>query len=139
MATKEQDIVNRMYEALNGHDAEELGRYYSEECEIVAPPGELRGREAVTALAQTYWNAFSDLKWRTVAQFASGETVVTEEVLEGTHDGALNLPEASIPASGGRLETRICEVARVRGDEIVSLHLYWDNVAFLRAVGAVTG
>ncbi len=47
------------------------------------------------------------------------------------------LPEHSIPASGGHLSTRVCEVARVKGDEIVSLHLYWDNVAFLRAVGAL--
>ena len=55
--------------------------------------------------------------------------------LEGTHDGALAMPDGSIPASGRQLSTRVCEVARVEGDEIVSLHLYWDNVAFLRAVG----
>ena len=137
MATKEQDIVNRMYEALNGHDGEAVARHYSEDCEVVAPPGELCGREAVRTLAQTYWNAFSDLKWRTIAQYASGDTVVTEEILEGTNDGALVLPEGSMSASGRRLTTRVCEVARVEGDEIVSLHLYWDNVAFLRAVGAL--
>ncbi len=51
--------------------------------------------------------------------------------------GALVLPEGSLPASGRQLQTRVCEVARVEGDEIVSLHLYWDNVAFLRAVGAM--
>lgn len=51
MATREQDVVNRMYEALN---ADDLARYYSDDCEVVAPPGELRGREAVQALAQTY-------------------------------------------------------------------------------------
>ncbi len=136
MATREQDVVNRMYEALNGHDREALGRFYSDDCEIVAPPGELRGRDAVQSLAQTYWNAFSDLKWRTIGQFGSGDVVVTEEILEGTHDGALVLPGESMPASGRHLSTRVCEVARVQGDEIVSLHLYWDNVAFLRAVGA---
>jgi ketosteroid isomerase-like protein len=42
-----------------------------------------------------------------------------------------------MPASGRHLSTRVCEVARVENDEIVSLHLYWDNVAFLRAVGAL--
>lgn len=137
MATREQDVVNRMYEALNAHDSEELARYYSDDCEVVAPPGELRGREAVRALAQTYWNAFPDLKWRTVGQYASGDTVVTEEILDGTNDGALVLPEGSLPASGRHLQTRVCEVARVEGEEIVSLHLYWDNVAFLRAVGGM--
>lgn len=137
MPTREQDVVNRMYEALNGHDPDLLARFYSDDCEVIAPPGELRGREAVRALAQTYWDAFSDLKWRTVGQYASGDTVVTEETLEGTHDGALVLPDGSVPASGRHLSTRVCEVARVGGEEIVSLHLYWDNIAFLRAVGAV--
>ena len=137
MGTTEQDVVNRMYEALNNHDPAELSRYYSDDCEIVAPPGELRGRDAVCALAETYWNAFSDLKWRTVGQYASGDVVVTEEILDGTHDGALVLPEGSMPASGRHLSTRVCEVARVKGGEIVSLHLYWDNVAFLRGVGAL--
>lgn len=137
MEAREQEIVNRMYEALNGHDGEALARYYSDDCEVVAPPGELRGREAVRALAQTYWNAFPDLTWRTVGQHACGDTVVTEEVLEGTNDGALVLPEGSMPASGRRLVTRVCEVAQVKGDEIVSLHLYWDNIAFLRAVGVM--
>lgn len=137
MGTKEQDVVNRMYEALNGHDPDALSGFYADDCEIVAPPGELRGRDAVRALAETYWNAFPDLKWRTVGQYATGVTVVTEEVLEGSHEGALVLPEGSMPASGRQLSTRVCEVARVKGDEIVSLHLYWDNVAFLRAVGAL--
>ncbi|MCA1709844.1 MAG: DUF4440 domain-containing protein, partial [Actinobacteria bacterium] len=58
-------------------------------------------------------------------------------ILEGTHDGALVMPDGSMSASGRHLSTRVCEVARVQGDEIVSLHLYWDNVAFLRAVGAL--
>jgi steroid delta-isomerase-like uncharacterized protein len=137
MATKEQDVVNRMYEALNAHDRDALGPFYSEDCEVVAPPGELRGRDGVQAIVDTYWNAFPDLKWRTVGQYASGDTVVTEEILDGTHDGPLVMPDGSIPASGRHLTTRVCEVARVEGDEIVSLHLYWDNVAFLRAVGAV--
>ncbi len=44
-----------------------------------------------------YWNAFSDLMWRTMAQHASGDIVVTEEVLDGTHDGALVKPEGSVP------------------------------------------
>ncbi len=72
-----------------------------------------------------------------MGQYASGDTVVTEETLDGTHDGARVLPDGSMPASGRHLSTRVCEVARVRWEEIVSLHLYWDNIAFLRAVGAV--
>lgn len=56
--------------------------------------------------------------------------------MEGTNDGALVLPEGSLPASGRQLQTRCARSRRVEGDEIVSLHLYWDNAAFC-AVGAL--
>lgn len=139
MASSPKDVVNRMFEALNAHDPEALAKFYSEDCEVVAPPGEMRGRDAVRQLAETYWGAFSDLKWTVVHQCASEDTVVTEEVAEGTNDGALVTPQGEIPATGRRVANRVCEVSRVRGDEIVSLHLYWDNLAFMQALGALPG
>ena len=54
-----------------------------------------------------------------MGQYASGDTVVTEETLDGTHDGARVLPDGSMPASGRHLSTRVWEVARVKGGEIV--------------------
>ncbi len=45
MPTRGQDLVNRRYEALNGHDGDALARYYSEDCAVIAA-GELRAREA---------------------------------------------------------------------------------------------
>ena len=38
MATREQDVVNRMYEQLNAHDPDGLARFYSEDCEVVVRP-----------------------------------------------------------------------------------------------------
>jgi len=137
MASEATDVVNRMYEALNAHDAEALAKFHSEDCEIIAPPGEMRGREALKQLAGAYWNAFSDLKWRTVAQYASGDTVITEEIVEGTNDGALVTPAGTFQPTGKRIPMRVCEVSRVRDGEIVSLHLYWDNLAFMQALGAI--
>lgn len=137
MASTEQELVNRMYQALNAHDADSLATFYSDDCEIAAPVGEMRGREAVRELAQAYWNAFSDLKWTVTDQYVSDDTVVTEEVAEGTHDGTLVTPQGELPATSTRVATRICEVSRVQGGEIVSLHLYWDNLGLMQALGAI--
>ena len=139
MASSAQDHVNRMYEALNAHDSEALAQFYSEDCEVVAPPGEMRGRAAVRQLSETYWNAFPDLKWTITHQCASGDTVVSEQIAEGTHNGALLTPQGEFPPTGKRVATRICDVARVRDGEIVSVHLYWDNLGFMQALGAMPG
>jgi steroid delta-isomerase-like uncharacterized protein len=137
MAPDAQDVVNRTFEALNAHDAARVRTFYTDDCEVSSPAGEMRGADAVVALAQTYWNAFSDLKWSIKHQCTSGDTVVTEEFAEGTNDGGLVTPQGTLPASNKRVITRICEVSRVRGDKIYSLHLYWDNLAFLQAINAL--
>jgi steroid delta-isomerase-like uncharacterized protein len=139
MASSAQDHVNGMHEALNAHDLEALAKFYSEDCEIVAPPGEMRGRDALRQLSQTYWNAFSDLRWAIKHQCASEDTVVTEQIAEGTNDGPLVTPQGEVPPTGKRVATRICEVSRVRDGEIVSVHLYWDNLGFMQALGAMPG
>lgn len=137
MTSAAQDVVNRMYEALNAHDPEALGKFYSEDCEVVAPPGEMSGRDAVTQLAGTYWHAFSDLTWTIVNQYADGDTIITEEIVEGVNDGTFDTPDGSVQPTGRRIPLRVCEVSRVQNDEIVSLHLYWDNHAFLRELGVL--
>lgn len=139
MALSAQDHVNRMYEALNAHDSEALAKFYSEDCEVVAPPGEMRGADAVVQIAQTYWNAFSDLRWTVTSQCASGDTVVSEQIAEGTNDGTLVTSQGEIPPTGKRVATRLCEVSRVRDGAIVSLHLYWDSLGVMQALGVIPG
>jgi len=131
-------VIDRFYAALNGHDAEAAGRVVSADIEIEAPGGLLeRGRDALTRLLQTYLAAFPDLEWRIVGQAVAGETVVTESVPEGTHGGPFRTPTGEIPPTGKRVASRVCDVSRVRNGEIVSLHLYWDNLEFMQALGAL--
>lgn len=131
-------VIDRFYAALNGHDAEAAGRLVSADVEIEAPGGLLdRGRDALIRLLQTYLAAFPDLRWRIVGQAVAGDTVVTESVPEGKHGGPFRTPAGEIPPTGKRVASRVCDVSRVRNGEIVSLHLYWDNLEFMQALGAL--
>lgn len=131
-----KNVIDCFYAALNGRDAEAAGKLVSAAVEIEAPGGlVMRGRDALVHLLQTYLGAFPDLEWRIKSRAASGDTVVTESVPEGTHWGPFRTPEGEIPPSGKRVASRICDVSRVQNGEIVSLHLYWDNLEFMQALG----
>lgn len=131
-------VVDRFYAALNGHDAEAAAALASADIEIEAPGGLLlRGRDALTQLLETYLAAFPDVEWRIAAQAVAGDTVVTESVPAGTHRGPFRTPTGEIPPTGRRVSSRVCHVSRVVGGEIVSLHLYWDNLEFMQALGAL--
>lgn len=134
MASDPLDVVRRSHAALNAHDAAGAAECAAEDIEIVAPPGEMHGRDGVRVLAQTYMTAFPDNEWIVAHQVVAGDTVASEYRLEGTHAGALATPLGAIPPTGNRVTSRICDVSRVREGEIVSVHMYWDNLAFLRAL-----
>jgi len=122
---------------MNAHDAAAAAMCTAPDVEIQGPTGELRGRDAVQLLAQTFMTAFPDNEWLEAHQVASGDTVVTEYVLEGTHSGALQTPMGALKPTGRRVASRACDVSRVRDGEIYSAHLYWDNLALMSALGIV--
>jgi ketosteroid isomerase-like protein len=122
---------------MNAHDAAGAAMCASPDVEIQGPTGELRGRDAVQLLAQTFMTAFPDNEWVVSHQIASRDSVATEYFLEGTHSGTLQTPMGALVPTGKRVTSRACDVSRVRDGEIYSTHLYWDNLAFMSALGIV--
>jgi ketosteroid isomerase-like protein len=131
------EVIRRSHAAMNAHDAAGAATCAAADVEIQGPTGELHGRDAVQLLAQTFMTAFPDNEWVVAHQVASGDTVATEYVLEGTHSGTLQTPMGALVPTGKRVASRACDVSRVREDEIYSTHLYWDNLALMSALGIV--
>jgi ketosteroid isomerase-like protein len=131
------EIIRRSHAAMNAHDARGAAMCAAPDVEIQGPTGEMHGRDAVQMLSQTFMTAFPDNEWVVTHQIASGDTVATEYVLEGTHSGTLRTPVGELIPTGKRVTSRACDVSRIRDDLIVSSHLYWDNLAFMSALGIV--
>jgi hypothetical protein len=49
--------------------------------------------------------------------------------------GILRTPEGEVPPTGRRVEIRWMGMYEARGDELVSEHLYFDQVEFLTQLG----
>ncbi len=96
----------------------------------------VHGAEPFVQLCQGWAQAFPDSKATFHGAIASGETVVQEVTWKGTHQGALQTPKRSVPATGKRIEVRACLVMEMAGDKVKSERHYFDLATLLEQVGA---
>jgi steroid delta-isomerase-like uncharacterized protein len=101
-----EDLVRKLTEAWNSHDAAQVAACYARDATVLDPayPEPLAGPEAVGQDAAGVFAAFPDITFRATKVIADGGTVVVEAMAGGTHTGPLRLPTGLIPATGRRLE-----------------------------------
>jgi GAF domain-containing protein len=121
-------LAERYYEAFNARDLDAWLDTLDEEVEIVNDGGVLRGRMAARAHLTGILQAFPGVavaSRRVVA--VSPDAVVSEFRLANPLAALSPNPSAlAEPAVPWRLDGITCEVLRVRGDRLVSLHSYYS-------------
>ncbi len=124
-------LADRYYEAFNARDLDAWLDTLDEEVEIVNDGGVLRGRMAARAHLSGILQAFPGVavaSRRVVA--VSPDAVVSEFRLANPLAALSPNPSAlAEPAVPWRLDGITCEVLRVRGDRLVSLHSYYSPTA----------
>jgi steroid delta-isomerase-like uncharacterized protein len=101
----------------------------------VATRRKVEGAEATIALWKGWAEAFPDSKATFHGAQASGNTVVLEVTWKGTHQGPLQTPKGTIPATGKRIEIRACTVAEVAGDKVRQQRQYFDMATMMEQLG----
>jgi steroid delta-isomerase-like uncharacterized protein len=125
-------------EAFNAHDAEARAATETPDIEVVLPGGMiLCGPEQVLQVVRSFWEALPDGELTHDNEIASGDTVVTEGTLTGTHTAIFRTPQGDIPPSGNRVKLRYAAVKQIRDGKVASEHLYFDQLEFLEQLGAV--
>jgi steroid delta-isomerase-like uncharacterized protein len=137
--TREQilGLIDEMDAAFNRHDAAAIAACYAENAPLhdQAAPSPVVGREAVREYIAGYMHAFPDLRWERVSAEVDGQTAVEEWHVSGTHTG--DMP--GLRATGRRIEIDGCSVFQIGDDGLVREERnYWDAMAMLRQLGAVT-
>ena len=97
------------------------------------------GPEAVVEAMKGWKAAMSDAAGTVTNASASGNTVTLEITWEATHDGPLESPMGTIPASGKRQVTQAAWVFDFEGDKIKESRHYFDMVTLLVQIGAMPG
>lgn len=98
--------------AWNRHDIDALMSFMTDDCVFHAVAGPdlfgrtFRGQDAVREGFQLAWQTFPDAAWLDAEYFVAGDRGVMESTFRGTK------------ADGTRIEARMVDVFRFRGDQI---------------------
>lgn len=69
------------------------------------------------------------------AWIVGGDRASVEGVFSGTHDGVLQSPGGEVPPSGKPVTFQWTASYVVRGNQLASEHLYFDQLRFLGQLG----
>jgi len=130
-------IVNQMYRLFNERKLEEASRLVAADgtWTNVATGLTLRGPEGFVQTAQGWLRALPDARVEIRRQTIGESSVVTEFTGRGTHDGPLDTPNGSIPATGKPIEVEFCEILTLRDGKVVEARNYFDAATLLRQIG----
>jgi predicted ester cyclase len=128
-----REVVERHFEAFNGRRAE--ADPWAQDAELIAPGASMHGREEVQGFLGAFWDAFPDGRLEVSRVFAERSVAAAEGRFIGTHTGVLHTPTGDVPATSRSVEFRWMSSYDVRGDELASEHLYFDQVDLLGQLG----
>lgn len=131
------EIARKHDDAFNAHDVEARLAIEAPDIEVVMPGMTLRGNQQSTEVVKVFWQALPNVRITADSQFASGDTVVAEGTLTGTHTGPFRTPSGEVPPSGNKVSMRYATVKRFEAGKLVSEHLYFDQLEFLQQLGAL--
>jgi ketosteroid isomerase-like protein len=132
------EAAKRYDEAFNAQDAPTRAATLTPDTEFVGPGGiSLQGPEQIAELQNAFWEALPDGTIGHERQVETGEAVILEGYLTGTHTGTFRTPQGDIPPTGNPVRLRYASIRRVEGGKIASEHLYFDQLEFLTQIGAI--
>lgn len=115
MSQPAQDLVRRLFDAINHNRTEVLGDLVDPAYVYRAPGEEITGVEGLRALVDAYHRGFPDLDLVVDDMFGDGERVATAFTFNGTHHG----PLMGVPATGRRVSVHGIIHSRVKDGRIV--------------------
>ncbi len=132
------EVAREFVETFNTHDEGRIREGYAENVVFEAPGGvRMQGADAATQFGMAFVRAFPDVRLTVLNQVEGGDWVAFEMSFEGTHEGTLEGPGGSIPATNRRVTGKGVEFIRIEDGKVVEEHLYFDQLEFLTQLGVM--
>jgi steroid delta-isomerase-like uncharacterized protein len=130
------ELVERLTEGWNAHDADAVARCYAPEAvsRDVTLSEPLHGRTAIRNAAEMYMKAFPNIQFEIRRIACDGNVLCEEWRATGTHEGDL----MGLKATGRSGTTIGCNVIELSDDGLIkSETTYWDAAGLYRQLGAL--
>ena len=96
-----------------------------------------RGPKELGRPVEIYAKAFQDMHRELYKFYVSGEIVVVQLALQGTHTGPLEMPFGAIPAMGKRMDAPCCDVFQLKNGKIQRFDCYPSGTVILSQLGVL--
>jgi steroid delta-isomerase-like uncharacterized protein len=131
-------LARKQVEAFNSGDWEQMRAMLASDSlyDELGTERKIEGPEKIVELFKGWKSAFPDAVGTVTSAVASGNKAALEVTWKGTHTGALETAEGTIPASGKRQETPAAFFFTFEGDKIKESRHYFDSMTLLKQIGA---
>jgi len=86
---------------------------------------------------ENYARAFPDMHRELYRLYVSGNIVVVQLALQGTHLGPLHLPTGTLPPTGKRMDAPCCDVFELADGKIKRFDCYPEGSVILTQLGVI--
>jgi steroid delta-isomerase-like uncharacterized protein len=134
-------VANEFIEAFNEADWERFSATCSADVIYVEKGSNrtVKGRDGVLEAAKGWKTAFPDIRGKIFQSTAEGTTAALEITWIATHNGPLELPSGTLPATGKAVEFDGVQIFVVEGGKVTHMRHYLDLLTMLTQVGALPG
>jgi ketosteroid isomerase-like protein len=139
MSRANEQVIRRAYQIAEEKDVAgwidaftEDGTFTDESIEVV-----YRGPDELGTTVEIYATAFPDMHRELFQMYSTGDIVVVQLALQGTHLGPLSLPRGTIPPTGKKMDAPCCDVFEVIDGKIKRFDCYPSGSVVLTQLGVI--
>jgi ketosteroid isomerase-like protein len=96
-----------------------------------------RGPDELPEQVENYARAFPDMHRELYQVYVSGNVVVVQLALQGTHLGPLQMPDGTLPPTGKRMDAPCCDVFELADGKIKRFDCYPEGSVILTQLGVI--
>src|SRR5215217_2304017 len=137
-----EDLMRRHWAAIEAGDYDLLRELLHEDCELVVSGTTIRGRDnfvkVMQAQGEAFKESFSYLKYEIRDFVHSGNTVVCENRLSGSHDRPLRTGAGDIKPTRKQVVIDGCDYVKLEDGKVRSWHAYSDGLTALTQLGLIS-
>jgi ketosteroid isomerase-like protein len=96
-----------------------------------------KGPSELPVQVENYHRAFPDMHRELYQVYVSGDIVVVQLALRGTHSGPLNMPGGTLAPTGKRMDAPCCDVFELTDGKIKRFDCYPSGTVILTQLGLI--
>ncbi|MFF3002766.1 nuclear transport factor 2 family protein [Kitasatospora sp. NPDC057940] len=137
MSLENEKIIRNAYQVAEEQDVAGWIAAFTEDGTFtdMSVPFTYRGADQLGKTVETYARAFPDMHRELERFYVTGDVVIVQLRLQGTHLGPLELPSGTVPPTGRRMDAPCCDVFELVDGKIKRFDCYAEGSVIATQLG----